>query len=326
MSETVNNAFNKFNKEYINLDPERTKKARNSQDWLLGQLESLPSKINDFPRLFEGMHIKYGSFPRRTKIRELDDIDCILTFAADGVTYTKSIYGNEYILTVPESAKIFKNFCNADDTLNSIKLINKVILGLSKVDQYKSAEIKRHQEAAILNLSSYEWVFDIVPAFYTDTDYYLIPDGSGKWKATDPRIDQSRISNISSKYSDSRVLQLIRTLKYWNRRAATTTIPSYLFENIILTFCQNYPLSEWIDFNLRDFWNDLQNSIYYEVPDPKNFQGNLNSLTLAEKYSISQKALDAYSKSIEAIRIETENKNQTGSIRKWAEIFGSNFV
>ena len=326
MSETVNSAFNKFNKEYINLDTERTKKARSSHDWLFGQLESLPSKINDFPRLYDNMHVKFGSFSRRTKIRELDDIDSILTFAADGATYTKSIFGNDYTLTVPESAENLRSLCNTDGTLNSIKLINKIILGLSKIDQYKSAEIKRHQEAVILNLSSYEWVFDIVPAFYTDTGYYLIPDGSGKWKATDPRIDQSRINDISSKYSDGRVLQLIRTLKYWNRRASTTTIPSYLFENIILTFCDNYTLSDYIDFNLRDFWNVLQNSIYNEVPDPKNFQGNLNSLTFDERYSISQKAKDVYTKAIGAIQTETVDKNQAGAIKKWADIFGGNFT
>lgn len=325
MSESVNTAFINFNRDYINLNPERTKKARASHDWLMGQIESLPQKLNGFPRLFNDMHIKYGSFSRRTKIRELDDVDSILTFAADGTTYAKSYFGETYTMTVPETAKDLRKFCNGDNTLNSIKLINHVISGLVKVDQYKSAEIKRHQEAVVLNLSTYEWVFDIVPAFYTDTGYFLIPDGNGNWKATDPRIDKTRLNKISSDYTDNRVLQLIRTLKFWNRRAQTTTIPSYQFETMVLNYCERTTLSEYIDINLRGFWEYLQNSIYSDVPDPKGFQGNLNNLSLAEKYSISQKALGAYSKAVDAINIEINDKDQPRAIKKWAEIFGNNF-
>ena len=62
------------------------------------------------------------------------------------------------------------------------------------------------------------------------------------------------------------------------------------------------------------------------MPDPKNFQGNLNSLTFDERYSISQKAKDVYTKAIGAIQTETVDKNQAGAIKKWADIFGGNFT
>ncbi len=325
MAKTVNEAFNIFNKDIVNLDPDKTKVGRNSRNWLLDQLISLPNKVDDFPRLYEKVHINYGSFARNTKIRPLDDIDLILAFTAEGTTYTTITYGKRYKLNVPEQATHLSKLCNEDGTLNSIKLVNKIVSSLNRIEQYKSAEKHRKQEAATLNLSSYEWVFDIVPAFYTDTGYYVIPDGEGEWKATDPRIDQERINLINKKY-DGNVLQLIRTLKFWNVRALMTTVPSYLFETIILNFVESQEkVSNFIDVNLINFWLYLKSAINNDVDDPKGFQGNLNTLSYSEKVSISSKANDSYLKGYDAFKIETEEKNQSKAIYKWREIFGDKF-
>lgn len=66
--------------------------------------------------------------------------------------------------------------------LNSTKVINRFITKLSDLQDYSKAEMHKNHEAATLQLKSYTWNFDIVPCFYTDTDFYLIPDGSGNWK------------------------------------------------------------------------------------------------------------------------------------------------
>jgi len=325
MAKSVNEAFNEFNKDTVNLDSDRTKVARSSRDWLVGQLISLPDKVEDFPKLFDNMHIKYGSFARNTKIRPLDDIDLMLTFSGEAATYSTIVYGQNYILNIPESAKLLRKLCNDNGTLNSIKVVNKIVSSLNKIEHYKSAEKHRKQEAATLNLNSYEWVFDIVPSFYTDTNYYIIPDGQGGWKATDPRIDQDRITSINQK-NNGKIPQLIRTLKFWNRRALMTTIPSYLFETMVLNFVESQEnLSDYIDVNMINFWLYLKNAIYNNVDDPKGFQGNLNTLTYLEKTGISTKADDAYSKGYEAYKIETEEKNQSKAINKWSEIFGDKF-
>lgn len=325
MAKTVNEAFNEFNKDSVNLDTGRTKIARGSRDWLIEQLITLPDKIDDFPKLYENMHIKFGSFARNTKISPLDDIDLMLTFTGAGTTYSTITYGQNYILHVPESATLLRKLCNDNGTLNSIKVVNKIVSSLNKIEHYKSASKHRRQEAATLDLTSYEWVFDIVPSFYTDTKYYIIPDGQGGWKATDPRIDQERISTINKSFN-GQVLQLIRTLKYWNRRASMTTIPSYLFETIILNSIEGKDkISDYIDVNLINFWLYLKDAIYNNVNDPKGFQGNLNTMSYSEKKGISEKAYDAYLKGYEAYKFETEEKNQSKAINKWIEIFGDKF-
>ena len=178
---------------------------------------------------------------------------------------------------------------------------------------------------ATLSLTSYEWVFDIVPCFYTDTGLYLIPNGDGNWKPTDPRIDQERVTNENQSKS-GRLLQLIRTLKYWNRRNSSYTLGSYLFENMVINFSNlKSELSQWIDYDIRDFFKYLSSAIWESVNDPKGFQGDLNSFSFVEKQSISQKAVWAYRKTNEAIEAEEDEEDVEKSINIWKQIFGNDF-
>jgi len=196
MATTVVAAFDEFLAEHVNLEPGVTTLARASRDWLLGQIQILPSKHNDFPILYSDVDIHYGSFARRTKIRELDDLDIIIGISALGTTYLN--YGNTIQLTVPYGIAL-RGLCHdGTNLLNSRRVINKFVNHLSEVPQYAKSEIKRNGSAAVLNLTSYTWNFDIVPGFFTAPEfdgrtYYIIPDGNGHWMKTDPRIDQKRI-------------------------------------------------------------------------------------------------------------------------------------
>ncbi|WP_312315154.1 hypothetical protein [Empedobacter brevis] len=323
MAKTVDTSFSEFNRDIVNLNPDRTTKAISSRDWLLGQLITLESKEDlNFPFEYQDKHIKFGSFARKTKIRDLDDIDLMFCFTANGATYLKD--GSTYYIQTPNADQRLKDLSD-NDILNSRRFVNKVKNSLSKIEHYKSAELHSRGEAATLSLQSYEWVFDIVPCFYTDTDLYLIPNGTGNWKATDPRIDQNLVTSTNQNYN-GKLLQLIRTLKYWNRHNFSNTIGSYLFEQFVVNFVNTKTeLSKWIDFDIRDFFYYLKTNIYNDVYDPKGIQGNLNNLTFEQRYGISNKADWAYTKAYEAVNSETSEKNQEKAINKWREIFGTKF-
>lgn len=323
MATTVTTAFNDFNKDTVNLDPSRTDKANSSRDWLFSQLNKLDEKENlNFPFSYEEKNIKFGSFARKTKIRELDDVDIMFCLSGNDATYQKNY--NVYTIYTPNSGQRLKNLSD-QNILNSKRLVNKLKSSLSDIQHYKEAELHSKGEAVTLNLQSYEWVFDIVPCFYTDTELYLIPDGNGNWKAADPRIDQNLVTSTNRNY-DGRALQLIRTLKYWNRHNSSYTISSYLYEQLVLNFINSKSeLNQRIEFDIRDFFNYLSSNIYYTINDPKGIQGNLNVLTFSEKQSISQKATWAFERAEEAIFFETSEKNQEKSINKWREIFGNKF-
>ncbi|MEN5232528.1 hypothetical protein [Sphingobacterium faecium] len=193
MAKTVDIAFSAFLENKVRISKYRSDMAKISKDNLIKEIAKFPLD-GVFPSLHKELRIDYGSFARKTKIRPLDDIDMMVIIHANGGS--RNQVGNYYTIQVPANAIKLLNLCNpGTNILNSIKVVNKFIEYLKDVPNYTKAEIKRNQEAVTLNLSSYEWKFDIVPSFLTQPEYdgstfYLIPDGKGNWKPTDPRIDK----------------------------------------------------------------------------------------------------------------------------------------
>lgn len=318
--------MNEFIKKHIDLDSDVTKKARLSRKFLYKQLEELPSKAENFPRLYPSRQIyNYGSFSRKTKIRPLDDIDFMLVFAADGTTYED--FGDEVKLTVPEEATYLYKLRDEDGYLNSRKVANKIRDNISKVSQYKKADIRSSQEAVILSLTSYDWTFDIIPALKTTEEadgrsYYLIPNGNGHWKKTDPRIDQARVTEINQSI-DFNVIEFIRIIKYWNK-IQNINISSYLVENIVLNYFENNYICTNRKNQLSSFFVYLKDAIFNPVLDPKGLQGNLNELEYTKKSLISSKAVACESAVNEALEFEMFESYESAD-GKWRVVFGDDY-
>jgi len=329
MATSVIQAFNEFLRDIVNLDPEKTAKGRNSRDWLVGQIKNFEDNDTDFPENYTDKNIFFGSFARNTKKRPLDDIDIMICMNANGCTYSE--YLDRIEITVPDTATRFLKYRNdGTSTLNSRKVINKFVEKLADIPQYAKAEIKRNLEAATLKLTSYDWVFDIVPCFFTKEDmfgrtYYIIPDGKGSWKKTDPRIDRDRLTELNTKHNGN-ILKVIRTIKYWNKRPTMPTMGSYLLENMIAEYyaSKQTAASEFVHIELVGVFYDLYSRVYNNVNDPKGIQGNLNLLTIEEKQKISKIAYDDYIIAYNARQLE-QDKNIKSSINKWREIFGDDF-
>ncbi|MBE5076478.1 SMODS domain-containing nucleotidyltransferase [Anaerotignum lactatifermentans] len=324
MATTVNNAFAEFMKGKVNLDQEKTKTARSSRDNLIDNIKKFSGDA-DFFKVYKEKILRFGSFERRTKIRPIDDIDLMLCLSGEGTrTYIQS--GDVFYISGNYSDS--ENRLTTDNTnfLNSTKVINRFISKLSDLQDYNKAEMHKNHEAATLQLKSYTWNFDIVPCFYTDTGFYLIPDGSGNWKKTDPRIDNERIIDINQKHN-GKLLELIRLAKYWNNRKVTIRIGSYLLECMILQKYENQEISEdwWIDLEFRDLLNYLSLTILSDVDDPKGIQGNLNSFSWHDRCKISDALTNAYNKAVEASDMELIDNNQKRAITKWREVLGNDF-
>lgn len=286
----IHKAMKKFINENINVETEKIRAARASRDWLKGQVENFNQKDSAFPKLYGEKHIDFGSFARKTKIKKLDDVDMMFCISAEGTTYSDEI--GRVRLNVPETAeKLFKLCHPGTNELNSRKVIEIFKKNLGQVAQYNSKLINRNQEAATLYLESYGLNFDIVPCFFAKQDFYIIPDGNGHWKKTDPRKDRDRVAYINQQ-KEGKVLEVIRLLKYWNKRPTMPLIGSYLLENIVLKYYSENKagnmVSIWEEFS--DVLKYIENSIFYSVEDPKGFQGNLNNLDVCDRLKISVKA------------------------------------
>lgn len=327
MAKTVNGAFNSFLKDTVNLDNEKTKKARKSRDWLVAQINNFPNKDDSFPDLYSEKNIFFGSFARKTKKRPLDDIDLMIVLSANFCTYME--YSDRIEMSVPSNDNFFAKYCFDNSlVLNSKKIINLFLSNLNEIPQYENAEIKRNMEAATLKLVSYEWNFDIVPCFFTKPEsngrtYYIIPDGNGYWKKTDPRLDRDNVIAIGKKHN-GKVYNAIRIIKYWNRRPTMPTIPSYLIECMILEYYDSNSSSDYIDLDIKDLITYIKDNIYNSISDPKEIQGNLNTLSSDEKNKIRDRANKDLSKIREARKFEDES-NHKDAIKKWGEVFGNNF-
>lgn len=327
MAKTVNGAFLDFLSNTVNLYDADTTKARSSRDFLIQCINAF-SGDTDFFNVYTEKNLKFGSFARHTKIQPLDDIDLMICFSATNGEERRSYTTASdciFIEGIPfdRQNNLLSQYTNH---LNSTKVINRLINKLSALSNYSKAEMHKNHEAATLQLKSYTWNFDIVPCFYTDTGLYLIPDGSGNWKKTDPRIDNDRTSEINQKHK-GKLLDVIRLMKYWNNRRITLRMGSYLLECMILSIYEKLPAKEsyWVDLEFRDLLNALSSAICNGVPDPKGIQGDLNTFSSIERMQISLALKQAYYKAVDASKLELTDEDQAAAIAKWKEIFGPSF-
>lgn len=326
---SIYTSINEFSKNFVDLEPDNLAKARGSRKWLVEKIEDFPINDESFPKIYTAENdVQMGSFSRRTKIRPIDDIDFIIVLNAEGTTYSTSIFDGKISMHVPETATRLKALTNDDDTLNSVKLLNKLKNSLKDVPQYDQADIKRNKEAITLKLKSHTWNFDIVPAFLTKPEsdgrsYYLIPDGYGNWKKTDPRVDAAKATGINQK-REGKVLRYIRLIKYWHRRPIMPNVGSYLLENLVLNYFENNDVSATEQSTLRDIFFYLSTNIYYSCPDPKGIQGDLNTLDQDTKNKFATAASLAHSYAKNAIDY-TIDDNYKAAHDEWRKVFGGDF-
>lgn len=324
MPYTVDTSFNTFRANTVDLDNEEVKKARTSRDYLVGQINNLADNDETFPRL-AGYYKPFGSFARSTKVRPLNDIDLLLVCNAAGMTaYSSS--GYTYRLLVNETTQSRRPYLDDYGYLSSTKVLNKLKSSLASVGNYRKAEIKRNGVAVVLSLSSYPWVFDIVPAFpigdgQGNTDYFLIPNGAGEWQRTDPRRDQELVTAANQQHS-GRLLPLIRLIKYWNSyRWSPPTISSYYLETMLLTGMRYSPAITSVKAGIPEAFRILTSAVLVSCPDPKGLGENLDvGLGWDTRQKVSQAAREMASIATSALYSENQGDQKT-AIGSWSQVF-----
>lgn len=323
---TVNEALNKFMKDNVNLDPDVVVAARKSRDNLLSNISEFSD--DDFFKLWSDIDRHFGSFARKTKCRELDDIDLMIGISAEEAAYDSLAPWNNVTIYSSTSSLIQKSCTNYDGTLNSIQVLNRFKEKLKHVREYSRSEIRRNHEAVVLNLISKDWSFDIVPCFQTVQEangrsYWLIPNGNGKWKKTDSDMDQNKVTSVN-KDSSGNLLELIRLCKKWNKTKNVKNIPSYMLETMLVKYAEDYELDSRLKYRFKDALKYISENIYYRVEDMKKVQGDLNNLTLGERINISEAAERDYKKINNALNEEASGHTHK-AIQIWREVLGDEF-
>ena len=177
-------------------------------------------------------------------------------------------------------------------------------------------------------------VNDLIKNTTTDInkDYYLIPNGNGAWKKTNPKIEQKRLSDLNVKFNGV-VIKLIRLVKYWNRRGKMPNITSYVLETMVLDYFdtsshsaeQENKTYDYVDIHFKNFLDYLSKNIFNVVKDSKNIEGDINNLTNEQKQSLYNRAKNDYKKAYNAVYAEVYEKNMAKSINLWRDLFGEEF-
>lgn len=324
MPYTVNDCFEKFRKDVVDLEPGQTKTARASRDFVYKNIDTLFQK-GLLPRMYPAMNLNFGSFDRKTKQGKLDDIDLMVCYNGLGGSYTTEINNKLYKIVFDKSIPVIRDCLEEDGLLNSRKVVNQLIKALDQVQLYSMAEMHRDHEAARLQLSSYPWNFDIVPCFYTTQQFYLIPDGQGNWKNTDPRIDRARVLKNDFK-NQNLATPLIRLMKYWKELKWGDAVSSYMFEQMVLDHLESIPVLMAHSWQVRvlNVLGYLRTAIKNPVMDPKGIQWDLNELDKDTRDRLSLIASMSSLSAEQAIKYERNGETQK-AISQWKLVFGEQF-
>ena len=322
---SINTCFKEFLANTVNLSHEDYENGRSSRNWLFNQISKFSERNTDFPILVPAYNLTFGSFGRKTKIQPLDDIDLMIGLKGFNGKYTPH---SDYITIETDkmpNAKL-RSFDDGNNNINSRKILEIFKKELKNIPQYKYAEIKRNHEVVTLQLKS-GLNFDIVPCFHTTKEidgreYYLIPNGEGTWKKTDPQMMQDKLS-MANQNNNGNVLNQVRLVKYWNKRQTMPSISSYLLETLVLNYYNTYSFAN-IKNDFRSSLAYINNTIDQPINDPNDIDDNINKLDETTITKLKNKTCEDYHNCCDAIELE-EKGNMAEAKRLWKKIFGDEF-
>jgi hypothetical protein len=122
------------------------------------------------------------------------------------------------------------------------------------------------------------------------------------------------------------MLNVIRAVKFWQRRPTMPKMESYLLECVMVDhFASKWSETyEFVDLELEHAFRHVAQAVLGVVSDPKRIQSDLNDLSVADRISIHTRALYDADRARDARAFEVA-KQMKASIDLWGDIFGPTF-
>lgn len=241
---TPSGAFEQLLTSQINIPPGIRQKASTSQQHLREFLSSECGRDSTFPRILSTVDDDFigGSFARHVKNWPLDDIDIFfpldghnLVYHSSGARLPHSVLSDGVLRANPLLTPRWMD----GENISSIKLINEFAGVLRR--HYSEQEVMPDGQAVTVRMKQGESEtgdglgFDIVPCFSLQPDssqeqpFYLIPNGSGGWIRTNPRLDQE-VSDRLHENNEKTFRKAVKLLKFWNTEQFGGLLSSYYIE------------------------------------------------------------------------------------------------
>jgi len=238
-------ALEQLLEQEINISKGIRETASTSQNHLRGFLASEHDRDPSFPRVLSTNDNDFlgGSFARHVKNWPLDDIDVYLPLDGYNLTYNSSGLRLPYTVIsddILSSNPLLTNRWTIGQTISSAKLVNEFAVVLRRHYPEKT-EVQANGEAVTIRMKQGETEsgeglgYDVVPCFSLKPDnplelpFYLISDGIGGWKRTNPRRDLE-ISEQLQKNNDKTFRKAVKLVKFWNTDQLGGVMSSYYIE------------------------------------------------------------------------------------------------
>lgn len=240
----IDSAFEDLLSSKINIPLGHRSKARDSQKHLREFLSKERDRDASFPQVLSRVDSDFlgGSFARHTKNWPLDDIDVYVPLEGQGLFYYQNGVQLPYVVQSDVgrlwNPLLGSRWANAS-YVSSAKVVWEFAAVLGR--HYQDSDVRANGACVSVRLKHGKSVnneglgYDVVPCFYLkpqntgDSDFYLIPDGSGGWIRTNPRLDTT-ICEILQTFHNKVYRKVVKLLKFWNENFLNHKFSSYYIE------------------------------------------------------------------------------------------------
>ena len=337
MARTVDAAFTQFLRESVNLNWNDYKEAIRSTKPIFSKISYLAQQ-RSLPPINHEKHLVFGSLARKTEIERDFDVDVLVCFSSEGLAYScGGTWCDCKLETARRDGFLFEKCFDRDNKRISSDLFKDAFVeSLLSIQSFSRASEHDGGEAVSMSLDRYDWDFDIVPGFYftePGRSFYLIPNGHGGWKKTNPRIENNRMRKIDARFGHV-ASETVRLIKYWNRVRRMPNAQSYLLETMVLQYfndaehCSHLSGGGTFDcckYHLPRVMKYIADNIEKPVWDLKGIQGDVNCLSKEQRDFIRERADHDSANGFSAYEAEVEKGNQKSAINLWREVFGREF-
>lgn len=319
-------ALAEFRKDRVDLTDQEMKIGRGIRDVVIAELEGLSGRPG-FPVLLASKSFCAGSFGRRTHCQPLNDIDLYIVMNAGGGVMspdTSPVY-LEGVSPTPlvddaslregrwiSSRLVLQRFVSY---LSDLAVVRELRAAVGTNDKGRSGYIR----TGGLNI-------DVTPVllatgFATSIDRYYMPDGphSVLWRATNPREDQRRLTQLNVQQGGL-ALPAIRMLKWWNEHRNEGRLKGIHLE-VMAEFAFSMYALDGIAQALHVGFVSLANQLDHHCPDPNRLGSDLDANLQPAERAASKRALEqAHGYAVSAgFRIAAGDVD--GAIAEWRRIF-----
>lgn len=239
----------------------------------------------------DGEGLLVGSYARQTQIRQSRDIDLLIPLAYGG--WAK--YGQD-----------------------SAALINRMRDVLDA--RYGQTKVSAAGVAVVMDMTDFS--LDIVPAFHRQGGGYLIANGQGNWKGTDPTFHLELIREHNSR--DSAFRDLVKLIKYWNLKHGGS-LRSFHLEMMVDRIWKQGKAEDSLARALQFTLAGLPSLLRSTFPDPWEPAGAIDSyLTQPTRTKVRMQLLEDAARAVTAEQFRLSG-DQRAAMGQWVSVFTEGF-